>query len=1051
MSSVVGSVSTPRPDVPPVIRTSFARIVATFALRPSGAGRWWALLILGIIGLPASASAQGGSLLVRVLADSVPVNDAVVDLYFFDQLLITVETDAAGEARMAALAAGTFRVEVGALGYRPASSEVRVDVDGQASVVVELEQEAIALEGITVLSDRVRIDVEDTEFSSRFDELAIQMLPLAHDARDLVALTPGARPGHVWGGASFQANSYRIDGLSANHPGLGGDALEPSIHWIEEVSVRGLGAGAEYGGFQGGLIDIVTKRGTDDFQGMLRTTFEDGALNASNLVDTEIGREVASRYDVEGEVRGPLIEGKLHYYLSGLAVKQRQEALNHLPTEEGELAPIAEESTETKLFGKLNWAPATGHEFVLSGAYTGVWADNFDITGYEAPGAATRYSSPTWFLTGSWTGVLGSWGLVEARVNRFSTDQRHDAYAGESTPGLSIFALNPPYTAYLNAPLTLRSNPTSTSGTLETTVRIPVLSTEQEVKFGAEYTRGTFFNERVRNGGQTWHAVRSAEFEPETPATWSRFTWVPSTWGGEVHLDADVTNAAAYAQTALALGPRVVVTPGVRWNRWEGYLTDRSGRRFRAVEDQAVDPRLGVSVDVTGNGTFVLKGHWGRFHQDLISQMFDRAEGADVFTNEEIWYYWGDRFADPSTSFTEAERDALAADGIFRRESVITLNETGPVDGYRQPYIDQWLVAVEKSLGFGAKFEALYTERSNHDMVALVDRNRATNYTRFEDVRVLDAEGRLVPFSGGSVFLEEVYLPNYVLLDRIRCKVNVDCPDDPMIPNMVYADSVNLTWDPDYVLTTAPGARRDFRQFQASLELAQPTWGASISFVLSELKGNLDNVSGYTDPETFGAGPYVRVNEGVNAYGNLENSARKEAKASVWGTLWGRTRVGAFWTYRSGDHYSPQFRVTGLNYNRFRVNTGPAQMGSGGLTLTDYGDELDYRLFYPLTGHRIFVGPRGLPTLKHRANVDLRFEHPFDLLDSEVALSLELFNIFGDESVTELQTMVNNGPDYWYYLQGQRPFNGISANQYYQAPQERVQPRSIRLGMVMYF
>lgn len=1011
-----------------------------------------AMLMITLIAaaIPTPGAAQGGSLLVRVKADSVPVSGAVVQLFFFDQLLIELDSDADGEARMAALAAGTFRVEVEALGYRSESREVRVEVDAQSVLEVELEEEAISLEGITVLSDRVRIDVEDTEFSSRFDELAIQMLPLAHSARELVALTPGARPGHVWGGASFQANSYRIDGLSANHPGLGGDALEPSIHWIEEVSVRGLGAGAEYGGFQGGLIDIVTKRGTDEFQGMLRSTFEDGALNASNLVDTEIGREVSSRYDIEGEVRGPLIDGQLHYYLSGTAVRQQQQALNHLATEEGRLAPISEVSTETKLFGKLNWAPVAGHEFVLSGAHTGMTADNFDITGYEAADATTRYSSPTWFLTGSWTGVVGSWGLVEARVNRFSTDQRHDSYGGIDTPGLSIFALNPPYTAYVNAPLTLRSNPTSTSATLETTVRIPTGPFEQELKLGAEYTRGSFFNERVRNGEQTWHAVRSSEFDPTAPASWSRFTWVPSTWGGEVHLDADVTNAAAYAQSALALGSRVVLTPGVRWSEWTGDLTNRNGERFRAVQDQAIDPRIGVSLDVTGNGTFVLKGHWGRFHQDLISQMFDRVEGADVFTNEEIWYYWGERFTDPTTTFTEAERDALAADGIFRRESVITLNETGPVDGYKQPYIDQWLVAVEKSLGFGAKFEALYTERSNHDMVALVDRNRATNYTRFENVRVFDAGGSLIPFSGGSVFLEEVYLPNYVILDRLRCKANTDCPDDPMVPNMVLGDSVGLTWDPDYVLTTAPGARREFRQFQASLELAQPTWGASVSFVVSDLKGNLDNVSGYTDPETFGAGPYVRVNEGVNAYGNLENSARKEAKASVWGTF-RRTRLGAFWTYRSGDHYSPQFRVTGLDLNRFRVNTGPAQMGSGGLTLTDYGDELDYKLFYPLTGHRIFVGPRGLPTLKHRANVDVRVEHPFNLLDSEVAVSLELFNIFGDESVTDLQTMVNNGPDYWHYLRESQPFNGITANQYYQAPEERVQPRSIRLGLVMYF
>jgi hypothetical protein len=354
-------------------------------------------------------------------------------------------------------------------------------------------------------------------------------------------------------------------------------------------------------------------------------------------------------------------------------------------------------------------------------------------------------------------------------------------------------------------------------------------------------------------------------------------------------------------------------------------------------------------------------------------------------------------------------------------------------------------------MGYGAKMEALYTERTNRNMVALVDRNRATNYTRFPRVRVFDADGVLLPYSGGTVFLEEVYLPNYVLLDRLRCKASTDCPDDPMVPNMTFADTLNLSWNPDYVLTTAPDARREFNQFQFTLELAQPLWGASVSFVVTDLKGDLDNVSGYTDPEEFTPGPYVRVNEGVNAFGSLENFAEKEGKVSFWGNLTDRTRVGAFWTFRSGDHFSPRFRLTGLGFNQYRVNTGASTMGGGGITLTDPGDELDYKLFYPVEGHHIYVGPRGMPTLMRRANVDLRAEHMFDFRGKDLALSIELFNLLGDEAITELQTMVNNGPDYWYYLRDQKPFDGIAANQYYQAAQERVRPRSFRLGMAVYF
>ncbi len=82
----------------------------------------------------------------------------------------------------------------------------------------------------------------------------------------------------------------------------------------------------------------------------------------------------------------------------------------------------------------------------------------------------------------------------------------------------------------------------------------------------------------------------------------------------------------------------------------------------------------------------------------------------------------GPSFPDAATTFTQAERDALAQQGIFRKDGEIILNETGPVENYRQPYVDQWLVALEKQFSNWGKLEAIYTRRANKDMVALVDR-----------------------------------------------------------------------------------------------------------------------------------------------------------------------------------------------------------------------------------------------------------------------------------------------------------------------------------------
>jgi hypothetical protein len=225
--------------------------------------------------------------------------------------------------------------------------------------------------------------------------------------------------------------------------------------------------------------------------------------------------------------------------------------------------------------------------------------------------------------------------------------------------------------------------------------------------------------------------------------------------------------------------------------------------------------------------------------------------------------------------------------------------------------------------------------------------------------------------------------------------------------------------------------------------------------VRTDLKGNLDNVSGYTDPTGYDAGPYVRVNEAVNAYGTLENFADREWKMSIWGVLPWAVRGGAFFIHQSGDHYSPQFRLYGLGFFHYKVGTG-ALIRNPGSGAADHrtehpGQEIDYALLYPLEGHEIYVGPRGLPAIPSRSSLDVRVERMFDYRGHDLTVSIDLFNLFRNRAVTKVNTMVNNGPDYGYRISQSLFGSGIQPNQYYQAPEERVAPRSLRLGAAFYF
>lgn len=269
---------------------------------------------LALLNAAAPALAQTSSLFVRVTEGAEPVAGATVELRAWGEVRATTLTNELGIARLDRLAPGDYRVRVTAAGYRTGVLPNVEVLRTEAKVVdLELERAPIELAPIGVVAERVEIQRQNTEFNTTVSKTAIELLPVAHDASQLVGLTPGARPGHVWGGSNFQANSYRLDGLSVNHPGVGGDLIQPSLSWIEKFEVRGLGSGAEYGGFQGGLVDIVTRRGTDEFGGSIRSSHENEALNGSNLGESEIGSEVASRLDVEGQVHGALVRDHLFY------------------------------------------------------------------------------------------------------------------------------------------------------------------------------------------------------------------------------------------------------------------------------------------------------------------------------------------------------------------------------------------------------------------------------------------------------------------------------------------------------------------------------------------------------------------------------------------------------------------------------------------------------------------------------------------------------------------------------------------------------------------
>ncbi|MDX1748162.1 MAG: TonB-dependent receptor plug domain-containing protein, partial [Halobacteriales archaeon] len=260
--------------------------------------------------------------------------------------------------------------------------------------------EAVALEGITVLADRERIDVSDASVVDMVTREQIEELPaLGRDFTDfinlsaLVAPQPGVTTGGQFsiGGARTSGTQIQIDGADANNAFFGenrGSSRIPftfSLESIREFQIITNGFDVEYGKFSGGLINAVTKSGTNETQGNAFVFWRDETLTADNFND-QAPSDFQS-FQFGGVLSGPIIEDKLHYFVSA-DLQQRNQPTFALDPQRANLSQATldefqsiltsvygfseseiaddfgtfdETDDQIALFGRLDWAMNPDH------------------------------------------------------------------------------------------------------------------------------------------------------------------------------------------------------------------------------------------------------------------------------------------------------------------------------------------------------------------------------------------------------------------------------------------------------------------------------------------------------------------------------------------------------------------------------------------------------------------------------------------------------------------------------------------------------------------
>ncbi|HEU4412007.1 MAG TPA: TonB-dependent receptor [Polyangiaceae bacterium] len=345
---------------------------------------------------PAWAQTIGVATLSGKVVDTqskAPIADAVVTVTSPAlQGEQTVVTDGSGFYRIPNLPPGDYTLRVEADRYRVyARGGIALRANVTVRLDVEVLPETLTAEEVTVVGRPPTVDVGSTSSGLNMNSDFIERLPLAppggkggltRSFEQLAEAVPTGRSdayGASLAGTTSPENAYIVDGLSVSDPGVGLVGTPVSLEFIKEVNVVTGGYLPEYGRTQGGVLDVVTKSGSNEFHGSIWGNWTPGQANPKRIVSQDTittQRKLLSTQDIGFSLGGPLIKDKLWFFVGGQAASayyQAERELNAFLTNpdgtqtldaEGLAvsAPISgskrqfrAKSTQYQLFGKLDF------------------------------------------------------------------------------------------------------------------------------------------------------------------------------------------------------------------------------------------------------------------------------------------------------------------------------------------------------------------------------------------------------------------------------------------------------------------------------------------------------------------------------------------------------------------------------------------------------------------------------------------------------------------------------------------------------------------------
>lgn len=636
------------------------------------------IMLLCTLAAPAWAQDQRGSIegVVKDASGAV-LPGATVEATANGVVNATV-TDSVGLYRFPSLPPGNYRVSANLQGFVAREVvEVRVGLGQSKKVDFALPLAGVA-ETVTVTAQTPLVDVRSTSRQANIRAEQVELLPKGRDFTTMVTQAPGAnQEGKLGGisidGASAGENRYIIDGIETTNLQNGTSGKRLISDFVEEVQVKSSGYTAEFGGATGGVINAMTKSGTNEMHGSGIFNYQSSSLAGSptptlrrNLVNDDIAEYITYPKDDESRTEpgftlgGPLVRDRAWFFGAYLPVMETS-TRNVDPTSAGNPA-AGTYSVEQKTPAQNITANVTAQlSNSLRGrvSYNNSWRETNGLlpalTGTDPAG--TNYTKvskfPNYSVSGNLDWVASPRFFLGMRGGYYMADQNDSNVVEQPrvifSTGNNIGLLDTPVS--LQRASGFQNIPTNTKVTRDQQTRLYFQADgtvyanaggAHQIKFGVQADQvgnnvlsGESANlVRIRwntnlgglRGPYGYYQVRSNGVNPKQ--------------GFITEGDVTTTNIGLFIQDSWTINNKLTINAGVRTERERvpTYSTQEGVPDF-GVEFGFADklaPRVGFAYDIKGDGKWKAYGSWGVFYDIFKLELPRGSFGGDKW----LEYYY---------------------------------------------------------------------------------------------------------------------------------------------------------------------------------------------------------------------------------------------------------------------------------------------------------------------------------------------------------------------------------------------------------------------------